>query len=163
MSKENRWVKLARLVPWAHAEKKYAKSFRKSFRGQKAVSIRVALGALIIQERLQLSDRETVQQIVENPYLQYFIGLEGYQDHPPFHPSLMTHFRKFSAKSTRSSRSRPPNRHQIPTVTMNRNPVENPKVNVRPSVTQHPRKIRTRVSCCWMPHVPRRMWRTQPI
>jgi len=94
LSKENRWVKLARLVPWAHAEKKYAKSFRKSFRGQKAVSIRVALGALIIQERLQLSDRETVQQIVENPYLQYFIGLEGYQDHPPFHPSLMTHFRK---------------------------------------------------------------------
>lgn len=94
LSKENRWVKLARLVPWAHAEKKYAKSFRISFRGQKAVSIRVALGALIIQERLQLSDRETVQQIVENPYLQYFIGLEGYQDHPPFHPSLMTHFRK---------------------------------------------------------------------
>lgn len=94
LNKENRWVKLAQLVPWAYAEKKYAKSFRKSFRGQKAVSIRVALGALIIQERLQLSDRETVQQIVENPYLQYFIGLEGYQDHPPFHPSLMTHFRK---------------------------------------------------------------------
>ncbi|GAA4717699.1 hypothetical protein GCM10023228_25370 [Brevibacillus fulvus] len=94
LNKENRWVKLAQLVPWVYAEKKYAKSFRKSFRGQKAVSIRVALGALIIQERLQLSDRETVQQIVENPYLQYFIGLEGYQDHPPFHPSLMTHFRK---------------------------------------------------------------------
>ncbi|MED1826076.1 transposase, partial [Brevibacillus agri] len=87
LNKENRWVKLAQLVPWAYAEKKYAKSFRKSFRGQKVVSIRVALGALIIQERLQLSDRETVQQIVENPYLQYFIGLEGYQDHPPFHPS----------------------------------------------------------------------------
>jgi hypothetical protein len=94
LNKENRWVKMAQLVPWAYAEEKYAKSFRKSFRGQKAVSIRVALGALIIQERLQLSDRETVQQIVENPYLQYFIGLEGYQDHPPFHPSLMTHFRK---------------------------------------------------------------------
>ncbi|QQE73440.1 IS5 family transposase [Brevibacillus composti] len=94
LNKENRWAKLAQLVPWAYAEGKYAKSFRNSFRGQKAVSIRVALGALIIQERLQLSDRETVQQIVENPYLQYFIGLEGYQDHPPFHPSLMTHFRK---------------------------------------------------------------------
>lgn len=94
LNKENRWVRLAQLVPWAYAEGKYAKSFRNSFRGQKAVSIRVALGALIIQERLQLSDRETVQQIVENPYLQYFIGLEGYQDHPPFHPSLMTHFRK---------------------------------------------------------------------
>jgi hypothetical protein len=63
LNKENRWVKLAQLVPWAYAEEKYAKSFRNSFRGQKAVSIRVALGALIIQERLQLSDRETVQQI----------------------------------------------------------------------------------------------------
>jgi hypothetical protein len=60
LNKENRWVKLAQLMPWAHAEEKYAKSFRQSFRGQKAVSIRVALGALIIQERLQLPDRETV-------------------------------------------------------------------------------------------------------
>jgi hypothetical protein len=94
LNKENRWVKLAQLVPWAYAEKKYAISFRNSFCGQKAVSIRVALGSLIIQKRLQLSDRETVQQIVENPYLQYFIGLGTYQDHPPFPPSLMTHFRK---------------------------------------------------------------------
>ncbi|MFD2370640.1 transposase, partial [Brevibacillus sp. GCM10020057] len=53
-----------------------------------------ALGALIIQERLQLSDRETVETIIENPYLQYFLGLAGYQDRPPFHHSLMTHFRK---------------------------------------------------------------------
>lgn len=52
---------MAQLVPWAYAEKKYAQSFCNSFRGQKAVSIRVAFGALIIQERLQLSDRETVQ------------------------------------------------------------------------------------------------------
>ncbi len=90
----NRWVKLAQIVPWAYVEKKYAKSFRNSFRGQKAVSIRMALGSLIIQERLQLSDRDTVEQITENPYLQYFIGLTGFQLAPPFHPSLMTHFRK---------------------------------------------------------------------
>lgn len=94
LNEENRWVKLAQIVPWAIAEKKYAKSFRNSFSGQKAVSIRMALGALIIQERLQLSDRDTVEQITENPYLQYFIGLSGFQTAAPFHPSLMTHFRK---------------------------------------------------------------------
>lgn len=94
LSEDNRWVKLAQIVPWAVAEKKYAKSFRNSFSGQKAVSIRMALGALIIQERLQLSDRDTVEQISENPYLQYFIGLSGFQTAAPFHPSLMTHFRK---------------------------------------------------------------------
>ncbi|WCF06630.1 transposase [Paenibacillus thiaminolyticus] len=48
------------------------------------MSVRMALGALIIQERLQQSDRETVETIVENPYLQYFLGLAGYQDRPPF-------------------------------------------------------------------------------
>jgi IS5 family transposase len=49
---------------------------------------------LIIQERLGNSDQETVQQITENPYLQYFIGLPGFQEKAPFHHSLMTHFRK---------------------------------------------------------------------
>lgn len=56
--------------------------------------VRVALGALIIQERLGTDDRETLQQILENPYLQYFLGLPGYQNRRPFHASLMTHFRK---------------------------------------------------------------------
>ncbi len=58
------------------------------------MSVRVVLGALIIQQRLNLSDRETVRQITENPYLQYFIGLPQFQEEPPFPPSLMTHFRK---------------------------------------------------------------------
>ncbi len=86
LNKENRWVILANLIPWWKVEGKYAQSFEKSFKGQKAVSVRVALGSLIIQQRLGLSDRETVQQITENPYLQYFIGLPGFQETPPFHP-----------------------------------------------------------------------------
>ncbi|WP_162487633.1 IS5 family transposase [Paenibacillus sp. LC231] len=95
LNPDNRWCKLAQLIPWAKVDHKYAKSFKKSIRGQHAVSIRMALGALIIQERLQLSDRETLDQLTENPYLQYFIGLAGFQDRrPPFHHSLMTHFRK---------------------------------------------------------------------
>lgn len=94
LNKDNRWVQLAALIPWWRAEEKYAKAFRKSMRGQKPVSVRVALGALYIQERQQLDDRETVQQITENPYYQYFIGLPSYQDKSPFHHSLITHFRK---------------------------------------------------------------------
>ena len=37
----------------------------------------MALGALIIKARLGLTDEELVEQISENPYLQFFIGLEG--------------------------------------------------------------------------------------
>lgn len=94
LNKNNRWVKLAQMIPWWKVEQHYEKQFKSSTRGQKAYSVRVALGALIIQERLGLSDRETVQQITENPYLQYFLGLPRFQEEPPFHPSLLTHFRK---------------------------------------------------------------------
>lgn len=54
----------------------------------------MALGSLIIQTRFQFPDRELVEQITENPYLQYFIGLPGYQDTPPFDASTLVLFRK---------------------------------------------------------------------
>jgi IS5 family transposase len=94
LDKENRWVKLAALVPWAHAEKNYGAFFKDTFRGQHTLSLRKGLGALIIQERMQLTDRETVESISENPYMQYFIGLSGFEMKVPFHHSMMTHFRK---------------------------------------------------------------------
>lgn len=94
LDEDNRWVQLARLVPWAEAEKKYGQFFKDSFRGQQTISLRMGLGALIIQERMQLTDRETLESISENPYMQYFIGLSGFVMKPPFHHSMMTHFRK---------------------------------------------------------------------
>ena len=90
---DNRWVKLAKIIPWESIEERYADLFP-SNRGQVAKPVRMALGALIIKEKRGYSDRETVEQITENPYLQYFIGLREYQDRPPFDPSLMVHFRK---------------------------------------------------------------------
>ena len=74
LNKENRWVKLEALIPWWDLEELYARNFRRSNKGEPALSIRVALGSLIIQAKLNLTDRETVNQIMENPYLQYFIG-----------------------------------------------------------------------------------------
>ena len=56
--------------------------------------MRTALGSLIIQKKLCFSDRELVEQITENPYLQYFIGLPGYQEEPPFDASTLVLFRK---------------------------------------------------------------------
>lgn len=94
LDEENRWVQLARLVPWAEAEKKYGQFFNDTLRGQQTISLRMGLGALIIQERMQLTDRETLESISENPYMQYFIGLPEFVMKQPFHHSMMTHFRK---------------------------------------------------------------------
>ena len=79
MNPENRWIRLAELIPWDEYEEKYASRFM-SDTGNVAKPCRMALGALIIQKRLGFSDRELVEEITENPYLQYFIGLPGYQN-----------------------------------------------------------------------------------
>ena len=62
--------------------------------GRPAHSFREALGTLIIQQRLNLSDRKAVHAIVESPYLQYFIGLPRFQKEAPFGPTLLVDFRK---------------------------------------------------------------------
>jgi len=90
---DNRWVQMAKIIPWERIENDYAKLFPNNI-GQVAKPARMALGALIIKEKLKLSDEETVQQITENPYLQYFIGFKEYEQEQPFDPSLMVHFRK---------------------------------------------------------------------
>ena len=54
----------------------------------------MASGALIIQTKFQYADRELVEQITENPYLQYFICLSGYQEEDPFDASALVFFRK---------------------------------------------------------------------
>jgi hypothetical protein len=93
LSGENRWVRLAELVPWEQFESEYAEQFSQG-QGAPAKPFRMALGALIIKEKLGTSDEETVEQIRENPYLQYFLGLSEYSDKAPFEASMMVHFRK---------------------------------------------------------------------
>jgi len=93
LSGENRWVKLAELIPWEAFEEQYAEQLSEGM-GAPAKSFRMALGALIIKERLGTSDIETVEQMRENPYLQYFLGLAEYSDRAPFDASMLVHFRK---------------------------------------------------------------------
>jgi len=93
LSQDNRWVIMASLVPWEEFEEEYAQNFSAEM-GAPALPFRVALGSLIIKEKLGISDRETVEQIKENPYLQYFIGKRHYSSSAPYDPSLLARFRE---------------------------------------------------------------------
>ena len=84
---------MSKHIPWEEIEDDYHECFSGNQTGNLALPLRVALGALIIKERLGVTDRETVEQIRENPYLQYFLGFEGYSDKDPFHPTSMVNFR----------------------------------------------------------------------
>ncbi|CAM4027620.1 hypothetical protein ALCH109712_16985 [Alkalicoccus chagannorensis] len=72
----------------------YKQKLKDVTQGAHAYSVRMALGALVIKELLGTSDQETVQQIAENPYLQYFLGLAEYQETCPFDVSSLTYFRR---------------------------------------------------------------------
>ena len=89
---DNRWVIKAKLVPWEMAEERYAHMFMKN--GRKAKDIRIALGSLLIQQQMKCSDEDVVQLIMENPYLQHFIGMDRWSNEAPFDSSLMVWFRK---------------------------------------------------------------------
>ena len=93
MSSENRWVKKAAMIPWDEIEDRYAGLFPSEV-GMPAKPLQTALGSLLIQKEYGYSDRELVEQIKENPYYQYFIGLPGYEYKAPFAPSLLVEFRK---------------------------------------------------------------------
>jgi transposase, IS5 family len=90
---DNRWVLFSSLMPWEELEETYAPQFNPTT-GAPAKPVRLAFGALFIKQRLGLTDEETVEQIRENAYMQYFLGFAGYSSKAPFDPSMMVHFRK---------------------------------------------------------------------
>ena len=90
---QNRWVLLSHLLPWDKLVMPYIRKM--SFiRGAPAVNPRVVVGSLYIKHKLTLSDEETISLIQENPYMQYFLGLNAFVPDPLFDASLFVTLRK---------------------------------------------------------------------
>ena len=93
LNRDDEWIRLADRIDWDAVEAEYRKHF-KSGRGRPALSARIALGALIIQKKTGLSDRELIKEIARNPYYQYFIGLPGFRSECPFRHGVLPDLRK---------------------------------------------------------------------
>lgn len=94
LNPNNRWVKLRNMIPWDDLVSIYRKTFPEKVMGRPDLSPQMVLGAIIIKHLCDLDDRETVDQISENVYMQYFLGYSSFCDVPPFSPSLFVEFRK---------------------------------------------------------------------
>ena len=70
----NRWVLLSELIPWQELEETYAPQFSANV-GPPAKPVRLAFGSLYIKQCLGLTDEETVLQIQENHYIQFFLAV----------------------------------------------------------------------------------------
>ena len=78
LSPDNRWVVLAGKMPWDKLVNIYLKQMRNDSTGASSINPRVSLGALIIKQICDFNDKETIEQIRENVYMQYFIGYSGF-------------------------------------------------------------------------------------
>jgi IS5 family transposase len=93
LDKNNRWARLASQIPWDDFARIYAKALCEDF-GRPSLDARIVIGAMIIKHKKGLSDEETLEEIIENPYLQYFIGYEEFSHKPPFDASLFVTLRE---------------------------------------------------------------------
>lgn len=94
LNSSNRWIVLGKRIPWDDLVNVYQKQMGNSKTGADGINPRVVIGSLIIKHMCDLSDRETVQQIQENMYMQYFLGFSSFSDEEPFNASLFVEFRK---------------------------------------------------------------------
>jgi hypothetical protein len=68
LSPENRWVKLAEIIPWDALASVYLKQLSTNS-GRESVDARMVIGAIIVKHKLHISDRETVAMISEYIYI----------------------------------------------------------------------------------------------
>ncbi len=80
-------------LPWRAWETLYAAMFPAET-GNVAKPCRMVMGSLIIQQHMGFTDRDLVAQLQQNPYYQYFIGLEAFQHNAPFARTLLVTWRR---------------------------------------------------------------------
>ncbi len=104
LDKGNEWIGLSETLPWHQLEKLYEKNFSHSGKGAPAFGVRFAFGALLIQAKCGYTDREVVAQIAQNPYYQYFLGLQSFHAQPLFSPTMLVNFRdRFGIEGSNAS------------------------------------------------------------
>ena len=67
LRKDNRWVRLAAIMPWEYIEKVYIQSLSEET-GRPAITSRIAFGALFINTFCHFTDEGRVQELQENSY-----------------------------------------------------------------------------------------------
>jgi len=67
LDESNRWLRIAKLIPWGALEDEYGSHF--SHTGRPATDGRLFLGLILLKHMTGLSDRELLEEVLENLYL----------------------------------------------------------------------------------------------
>lgn len=84
--------RLASKIPWETLEEEFAKYYIKF--GRPAKPTRLMISLLLLKQLYDKGDETVVAAWVQNPYWQYFSGMDQFQWKVPCEPSDLVHFRK---------------------------------------------------------------------
>ena len=84
-------IQLADIFPWSKFEEEFKKYY--TGEGRPPKPIRLMVGILLLKQLKNLSDESIVEYWKQNPYFQYFCGLNDYQASVPCHPTELVKFR----------------------------------------------------------------------
>lgn len=83
---------LADVLPWAQFESAFGKFY--SAEGRPAKPVRLMVGLLLLKQMFNQGDETVVAAWVQNPYWQYFCGMQEFQWQLPCDPSDLVYFRQ---------------------------------------------------------------------
>ena len=84
-------IQLANIIPWSKFDDEFKKYY--TGEGRPPKPIRLMVGILLLKQLKNLSDESIVENWKQNPYFQYFCGLNDYQASVPCHPTELVKFR----------------------------------------------------------------------
>jgi IS5 family transposase len=93
LAPDSRWVLFSLLIQWEGLDETDASQFSPTSDAA-AKPVLLAFGSLFIKQRLGMIEEEPGEQILENPYMQFFLVFARYSSKLPFDPSMMDHLRK---------------------------------------------------------------------
>lgn len=83
---------LAEAIPWSEFETAFGKYY--SLEGRPAKPVRLMVGLLLLKQMFNQGDETVVAGWVQNPYWQYFCGMQEFQWQVPCDPSDLVYFRQ---------------------------------------------------------------------
>lgn len=89
---KSKWFQMETLMPWQEIESNLTDLFAET--GRNSIPARWIIGALVIQAERKTSDRETMEDIMETPMLQYFLGLDHFMMKELFDFLLLCKYRQ---------------------------------------------------------------------
>jgi 1A family penicillin-binding protein len=86
------WFRFTSMVPWEKIEAGFSPLFAVTRIGTPEEQARMLFGALIIREKYRLNNQEVIKFIAEEPYLQYFIGVNEFGGELPIDEGILEEF-----------------------------------------------------------------------